>query len=110
MRVATIAMFSMMVSFAYADDVNNVKIKRWVLKRSYGERLFIQLHARQTLPLECHSNGGWEYVLDTSDEPGKQLYSALLSAYASGKTLQLRGQNKCTLWSNVEDLDGAILR
>jgi hypothetical protein len=72
--------------------------------RLYPGELFIQLDRDQTSPFECHSNPSWEYVLDISDDQGKQMYSSLFTLYSSGKAGLFKGIDNCSLYNNIETL------
>lgn len=54
-------------------------------------------------PLNCIA-GGWHFTLDTTTDSGKGTLSALLSAYAMGKKIGIKGSGYCSNSSNTEDL------
>ena len=52
----------------------------------------------------CATIGYW-MIKDENSNSGKQQYSMVLSAQASGKIISVTGMNACTRWSDGEDVD-----
>ena len=88
----------------FATVIDGASIKRLMLDRSLDGRVFIELDRSQDQKIGCHTNTGWEYVLDITDEFGKAMYSMLLSLQASGKPAYFRGKDNCSVYSQIETL------
>ena len=69
--------------------------------KMYPNYLFIDLDKSQPTKLDCHSNVRWEYVLDTSDEQGKNMLSLLLAARMSGEKVNFRDTGECTINNSI---------
>ncbi len=54
-------------------------------------------------PSTCDT-AGWHFTLDTTTDSGKGTLSALLSAYAMGKKIGIKGSGYCSNNTNTEDL------
>ncbi|NRF25922.1 hypothetical protein HRJ45_12290 [Vibrio coralliilyticus] len=52
----------------------------------------------------CATIGYW-MIRDENSNVGKQQYSMILSAHASGKTVQVTGSNTCIRWGDGEDVN-----
>jgi len=93
-----------------ASEIANTKITKLMIDKNHnlGMAVFIKTDgvANRTLGLGCHDNVSWDYVLDISEEYGKQMYSMLLTARASQKDIKLVGVNQstCDVYSNIETL------
>lgn len=51
------------------------------------------------------SIAGWDYVIDSSTDSGKATLSTLLMAYAAQKSVNVSGNNRCTLYAEYEDIN-----
>ena len=96
-RYTLISMMFFLISDVHAADVESTTIKRLMLDINYGEMVYIELEQRQATPIACHTNSGWEYVLDTSTPLGNKMYSMLLAAYAAKSPVKFVGMNNCSL-------------
>ena len=97
--------FFFFINQAHASEIDSATIKRLMIDRDFGEKVFIELDRHQLSPEQCHTNTSWEYVLDISDQLGKAMYSSLLALYASGKPGEFHGTETCMLYSTIEDLE-----
>lgn len=52
----------------------------------------------------CAKRGYW-MIKDENSNSGKMQYSMILSAQASGKTINVSGLNTCTRWGDGEDVN-----
>ena len=52
----------------------------------------------------CATNSYW-MIKDENSNSGKQQYSMILAAHASGKIVSVHGSNTCTRWGDGEDVD-----
>jgi hypothetical protein len=52
----------------------------------------------------CAKIGYW-MIKDENSNSGKLQYSMVLSAHASGKTINITGMNTCTRWGDGEDVN-----
>lgn len=48
-------------------------------------------------------SGDWNYVIDTSTQSGRNALALLLTANASGKTVQISGTGVCSFYSQSEN-------
>ncbi|TQP57169.1 hypothetical protein FLL98_00860 [Vibrio cholerae] len=53
---------------------------------------------------QCATLSYW-MIRDENSNVGKQQYSLLLTAYASGKPVEIVGMNSCKRWGDGEDVD-----
>ncbi len=88
---------------AFAGEIRSAKIETLMVDRAHGAKVFIKLDKTHPTPINCHANN-WQFVLDISDDLGKTLYSNLLTSYAAGKTIHLKGTSSCSLYPNIETL------
>lgn len=93
-----------------AAEVDMAIVKRLMIDRSYGEKVFIHLDKRQSPTISCHTISSWEYILDISDALGKSMYSSILTLYASGKPSKFVGTDSCSLNSEIETLNRVELK
>ncbi|WP_065792579.1 hypothetical protein [Pseudoalteromonas luteoviolacea] len=52
----------------------------------------------------CAKENSWKYTFNGATPEGKNILSILLAAQMSGKTVGIRGLDKCTLAAGSEDL------
>jgi hypothetical protein len=52
----------------------------------------------------CATHGYW-MIKDENSNAGKQQYSMILAAHASGKTVKVTGMNSCSRWGDGEDVN-----
>ncbi|KZN38765.1 hypothetical protein N474_21095 [Pseudoalteromonas luteoviolacea CPMOR-2] len=52
----------------------------------------------------CAKDSSWKYTFDGTTPEGKNILSILMAAQMSGKTVGIRGLDKCTLATGSEDL------
>lgn len=52
----------------------------------------------------CATIGYW-MIKDENSTAGKQQYSMILTAHASGKTVNITGMNTCKRWGDGEDVN-----
>lgn len=88
------------------------EIKSLFLGPQYGSKVFIEVANRPTTarPPGCTDNANFDFVLDLNHEHAKEYYSALLAAYAAGKTIQLESYNDCSVYGSVPGLKTIFLR
>ncbi len=79
-------------SFSAASAVNST-ITSLMVDKNYTGRAFVNLAHAPTGT--CTTNTAWEFVLDTSDEMGKLIYTNLLTLYATGNTATFTGTGLC---------------
>jgi hypothetical protein len=87
-----------------AGQIDDALVKRIMLDRQYGEKVFIELEKRHTNLASCHSNNHWQYVLDISDDYGKAMFSSILSLHLAGRKALFNGTDNCSLYRNIETL------
>jgi hypothetical protein len=57
----------------------------------------------------CATHGYW-MIKDENSNSGKLQYSMVLSAHASGKTINVTGMNACTRWGDGEDVNSIQIK
>ncbi|WP_444901409.1 hypothetical protein ACJJIG_17890 [Microbulbifer sp. SSSA007] len=58
---------------------------------------------------DCASGSYW-MIKDENSTAGKSQFSMVLTAYASGKMVQVIGSGKCDRWHDGEDVNSIILK
>lgn len=72
---------------------------------NYGDRAYIQVNGTPTGSQVCTTqNTEFYFVIDPTTADGKSYLSTILTAYASGKTVDLQSKDVCTLANDVPDL------
>lgn len=94
---------------AMPTTLSAVQIEKLNLNRSLGSKIFIRTSAspQEQTRIECHTDNNWNFVLPLESDLDKSIYSSLLAALASGKTVTLTGTNGCdesSGYSTIETL------
>ena len=87
-----------------ASSVDPTKIVKVLAGPNYGNKVFLAIDPKPTNAPACQTNDKWNYVFDGSTEAGRIYLSIALSAYAANKDVWLKGDDSCTIYTNVEDL------
>lgn len=90
-----------------ADEFSvTTKIKSIYMGPHYGSKVFIEVHDRPSgaRPSGCMENANFDFVLDLSNEFGKEYYSALLSAYAADRIVRLQSFDDCNVYPSIPTL------
>lgn len=90
---------------------NNTKIKLYYIgyTGNTGTRFFINIEgSADGTPPACASQP-YRFVGDYSTEHGKMIYSVLLAAQLSGKTVSISGTDECSIWGNTESIAWVVL-
>lgn len=104
MKKIVLLVIIIMSNATQASTLNNTKITRLMNDRSYLNFTFIQATGAPNRDGgHCHTNGTWDFVLNTDDSFGKQMHAQLLAAFAAGKTVELHGTDSCPI-GNAEEL------
>ncbi|ROQ23373.1 hypothetical protein [Gallaecimonas pentaromativorans] len=95
-----LAVFSVV---SYASEINGVKVKQLSINENYGDFIFIKL-SQSPERIACSKNGYWDYTLKLSTDADKALYSMLLMAASSGKSINVSGldQPACNEFNTIE--------
>lgn len=97
--------FALCISFvSHSAEIDESAISRLMIDRNHGVLIFIDLDKGHSSPIACHSSSSWQFVLDISDDLGKQIYSSLLALYASGREGLFAGEGNCNLYNGIETL------
>lgn len=80
---------------SFATEASKAKIIRLDLAKSYGSVL-IKLNTSTPIKASCHQNTGWDYVMPISSDIDKTMFSILLAAYMSGKSITIAGSDACS--------------
>ena len=96
------------VSPAYAGkQTGNVDMD--IVRARDGLRFLTLSGGSKTDSPTCATAGYW-MIIDENSNVGKQQYSMILTAHASGKTVTVSGANTCSRWRDGEDVDYIQLR
>ncbi|NOU52138.1 hypothetical protein HG263_16535 [Pseudoalteromonas sp. JBTF-M23] len=81
----------------------------WLMVRASDGLVYFALEGgtRNNRP-SCATSGYW-MIKDENSTAGKQQYSMILSAHASGKKVRIYGAGKCSRWSDGEDVDALMV-
>lgn len=102
---------ALLLSFsAFGTTLDGATIKSLMLDRGNGHKVYIRLSSHQPQPVQCHTNTSWEFVLDLSDAMGRDIYSSLLTLYATGKPGRFVGTTMCEVHDNIETLQRLELK
>jgi len=89
---------------SYAGSVDNARIIRTMLDKNHSNKVFIKVDNSTVSQPACHTNSSWSFVMSLTDPMDKEIYTALLTAAASGKNVKLVGNDLCDLYGNTETL------
>jgi hypothetical protein len=92
-----------------AGYAGNVSVVETGINRDYPNVVFVRLSVAPTGIPACSSNGYWHFTLSLTGVTGKELYSMLLTAAASGKLLQITGTGTCNEYGQVESVNAITL-
>lgn len=103
---AVIGLFLLAIgSAAHAtSDISNTTIADLSISKAYGSFVFIKVAASPANPAACSTNGGWHFTLPLSTAADQQLYAMLLTAFASGTTVDMSGLGACNEHGAIESL------
>ncbi|WP_103654284.1 hypothetical protein [Agarilytica rhodophyticola] len=88
---------------AMASDVTTSKIKE-LLTYNSNDFVFVSLEKIPGNKPTCATNP-YDYIFHLKSDQGKAIYSKLLAAYVSGKSLTFKGTDECDpLQANAEVL------
>lgn len=97
---------SMLLSLTLSQTVSATPKKKGVITNIlsgpvYGDKLFIQLTGAMENKPNCHNNGNYSFVVDTSTDSGKAYMSLVLMAFASARQVDITGFDGCSIYSGV---------
>jgi hypothetical protein len=104
-RLARIVAFLLCFGFAsqsHAGTSITGKIVLIDMSKDYGNFVFVKLDVNPSAPIACHTNLAWTYTLPLVTDMDKRMHAALLLAYATGRSVTLRGSGTCTDFSSIE--------
>ncbi|EOD5226008.1 hypothetical protein ACJXBB_001693 [Vibrio cholerae] len=107
-KIIALFIFSFFLSSAYAGNQAG-KVSWIVVHASYGLIYFGIDGSLASGKPHCASSSYW-MIRDENSNVGKQQYSMLLSAHASGKTIEAIGMNTCIPWANGEDVNSITIK
>ena len=67
-----------------------------------GHRLFEGRLVNPSAPIACHTNLAWTYTLPYVSDMDKRMHATLLLAYATGRSVTLRGSGTCADFGSIE--------
>jgi hypothetical protein len=95
---------------ALGTTLDRATVTSLMLDRGNGHKVYIRLNSHQVQPVQCHANTSWEFVLDLSDAMGRDMYSSLLTLYATKSPGKFVGTSMCDLHENIETLQRLELK
>ncbi len=90
----------LMVSSAFASDFTG-KISR--LTTGYQGRVYAKVDGNH-IGASCSTHDSYHFAIDATIERNKIMYSSLLAAFMSNKTVELFGTGTCDTFPTIEDL------
>lgn len=105
-----IPLLSLAAGPAIAGSTGSGVILNFQVSKAYGDFVFIRLDNLNTdVYAPCHVNTFWNYTLPLVSDTDKQMFSMLLVAYSSGKSVELQGMSACNEFPAVESLRSVTL-
>ena len=101
-RCLLVVVAMIMASPSWAGSVTGV-VRRLLVRDSDG-LVLVEIIGSATGKPACATHSYW-IIRDENSESGKRQYALLLAAKASGLTVQISGANRCSRWSDGEDID-----
>lgn len=71
------------------------------MAKDYGNFIFVKLDVNPSAPIACHTNLAWTYTLPLVSDMDKRMHATLLLAYATGRSVTLRGSGTCADFSSI---------
>jgi hypothetical protein len=113
MKPTHIAMtvFSVLAAASAQAGYATGKVGNVVVGRN-GNQVFIEVQATTFTSWPCATThpDGYRYSFLLSASAGKEMLATVLTAQASGQSLQVVGKGTCTIDSSLEDADYVVLR
>jgi len=72
------------------------------MSKDYGNFIFVKLDVNPSAPIACHTNLAWTYTLPIVSDMDKRMHATLLLAYATGRSVTLRGSGTCADFGFIE--------
>lgn len=72
------------------------------MSKDYGNFIFVKLDVNPSAPIACHTNLAWTYTLPIVSDMDKRMHATLLLAYATGRSVTLRGSGTCADFASIE--------
>ena len=88
----------------FANSTYTGEITRIHAGPSVGTKVYLTLETDQNNKSSCSTNTSYNYVFDTAANGGESVLSMALTAYTSGKEVNIGGYQTCNLSGNTEDL------
>lgn len=88
----------------HSETLTDVNITLLMMDKNHSGKVFIKTSKSRTANAPACHTSDWSFVMSYSDEMDKAIYSALLAAHLSGRTLNLYGSGSCVLRPDAETL------
>lgn len=82
----------------------------YLVVRDADGLIYFEVDGRRTPKPACTADQNYFMIRDENSATGKRTYALLLSAFLSGRTIEVSGTGTCTRWSNGEDVYHVRLR
>jgi hypothetical protein len=76
---------------------------------AYGTLFFVTVSAASTGMPACKTNPAFSFAFDSAAPAGKNTLALLMLAYTTGKSVTISGENRCSLYSDTEDLRWVLI-
>lgn len=107
--ITVIFLLIVSVQLSASDQCSSCTIKHLGFGSYYDDLcqssscVFIMLNEAVSNRPAC-SSAGWHFTIDTTTDSGKGTLSALLSAQAAKRPINIKGSGYCSNYSGAEDL------
>lgn len=91
-----------LASQSYAGTSITGKVVLIDMSKDYGNFIFVKLDVNPSAPIACHTNLSWTYTLSYVSDMDKRMHATLLLAYATGRSVTLRGSGSCADFESIE--------
>lgn len=94
----------------HASVVKHTTITKVLAGPEYGDIVFITINNKSESTPKCQNNPGHDYAFDPTTDMGLVTLNLVIEAYVHQKVVQISGTDKCSNFSNVEDLRYIMLK
>jgi hypothetical protein len=101
-RIAAFLLCFGLASQSHAGTSITGKVVLIDMSKDYGNFIFVKLDVNPSAPIACHTNLGWTYTLPYVSDMDKRMHAMLMLAYATGRSVTIRGSGTCADFSSIE--------
>jgi predicted lipoprotein with Yx(FWY)xxD motif len=100
--------FALSANAAWASEASG-RITYLIVRDADG-LIYFEVDGPRSAKPACAANWNYFMIRDENSASGKRTYALLLSAFLSGRTVEVGGTGACTRWLNGEDVAYVQLR